>query len=135
MKLRKELKPMVANTRGDSGFKGRLIVLVDSDSASASEVLARVVQLEKRGTVIGDRTSGKVMRSRLYPHQIGLETVVFYGFSVTDADLVMSDGRGREGWGWALARWRWRPAKVWGRQKVRGLRGALAVREAVLVPA
>jgi len=97
MKLRKELKPMVANTRGDSGFKGRLIVLVDSDSASASEVLARVVQLEKRGTVIGDSTSGKVMRSRLYPHQIGLETVVFYGFSVTDADLVMSDGHSLEG--------------------------------------
>jgi carboxyl-terminal processing protease len=93
MKLRKEPKPMVAKTRGDSGFKGRLFVLVDSDSASASELLARVVQLEKRGTVLGDRTSGKVMRSRLYPHQIGLETVVFYGVSVTDADLIMSDGR------------------------------------------
>jgi carboxyl-terminal processing protease len=96
MQMRKEPKAMVAKTRGDSGFKGRLFVLVDSNSGSASEVLARVVQLEKRGTVLGDRTAGKVMRSRLYPHQIGLETVVFYGVSVTDADLIMSDGKSLE---------------------------------------
>jgi len=99
LKLRKESKPMLAKTRGDSGFRGRLLVLVDSDSGSASEVLARVVQLEKRGTVLGDRTAGKVMRSRLYSHQIGLETVVFYGVSVTDADLIMSDGTSLEGRG------------------------------------
>lgn len=99
MKLRKESKPLMAKTRGDSGFKGNLLVLVDSDSGSASEVLARVVQLEKRGKVLGDRTEGKVMRSRLYPHQIGLETVVFYAVSVTDADLIMSDGHSLEGTG------------------------------------
>lgn len=99
MKLRKESKPMLAKTRGDSGYKGQVIVLVDSESGSASEVLARVVQLEKRGTVLGDRTYGKVMRSRLYPHQIGLDTVVLYGVSVTDADLVMGDGKSLEGFG------------------------------------
>ena len=99
IKLRKESKPMLAKTRGDSGFKGRLFVLVDSNSGSASEVLARVVQLEKRGTILGDLTAGKVMRSRLYPHQIGLETVVFYGVSVTDADLIMADGKSIEGIG------------------------------------
>ncbi|HEU4510110.1 MAG TPA: S41 family peptidase, partial [Pyrinomonadaceae bacterium] len=95
-KLRKESKPLIAKTRGDNGFKGRLIVLVDSESGSASEVLARVVQLEKRGTVLGDRTAGKVMRSRLYPHQIGLDTVVYYAVSVTDADLIMTDGKSLE---------------------------------------
>ena len=95
-KLRKESKPMLAKTRGDSGFKGRLIVLVDSNSGSASEVLARVVQLEKRGTVLGDRTAGKVMRSRIYPHQIGLDTVIYYAVSVTDADLIMTDGKSLE---------------------------------------
>ena len=99
MKLRKESKPMLAKTRGDSGYKGEVFVLVDSESYSASEVLARVVQLEKRGKVLGDRTYGKVMRSRLYPHQIGLETIIVYGVSVTDADVIMGDGKSLEGTG------------------------------------
>ncbi len=99
MKRRKETKPMTAKTRGEGGFKGKLVVLVDSESASASEVLARAVQLEKRGVVIGDRTSGKVMRSRVYPHQMGLDTVIIYGVNITDADIIMSDGVSLEGAG------------------------------------
>jgi C-terminal processing protease CtpA/Prc len=99
IKRRKEEKPLIAKTRGDSGFKNNLIVLVDSETGSAAEVVARVVQLEKRGTIIGDHTAGKVMRSRAYPHQIGLETQVFYSVSVTDADLVMNDGKSLEGAG------------------------------------
>jgi C-terminal processing protease CtpA/Prc len=99
LKMRKEEKQLVAKTRGDSGFKNKLIVLVDSEAGSAAEVVARVVQIEKRGTVIGDRSSGKVMRSRLYSHQIGLETQVFYAVSVTNADLLMADGKSLEGGG------------------------------------
>ena len=99
IKRRKETKPLLAKTRGDSGFKGQLIILVDSESASASEVFARVIQLEKRGTVIGDLTSGKVMRSRTYHHQMGIDTVVPYLASVTDADIIMSDGGSLEGIG------------------------------------
>jgi C-terminal processing protease CtpA/Prc len=99
LKRRKETKPLIAKTRGDGGFKGKLVVLVDSESASASEVLARVVQLEKRGVVLGDRTSGKVMRSRVYPHQMGLDTIIVYAANVTDADIIMSDGVSLEGAG------------------------------------
>jgi C-terminal processing protease CtpA/Prc len=96
IKRRKETKPLIAKTRGDSSFKGQIIVLVDSDSASASEVLARVMQLEKRGTVLGDSSSGKVMRSRVHPHQIGVDTVFMYATSITDADIIMTDGKSLE---------------------------------------
>ena len=96
IKRRKETKPLVAKTRGNSGFKGQLVILVDSDSGSASEVFARVMQMEKRGTVLGDRTAGKVMRSRLHVHQMGVDTVVMYAASVTDADIIMSDGKSLE---------------------------------------
>ena len=96
IKRRKETKPLIAKTRGAAGFKGQLVILVDSDSASASEVLARVMQLEKRGTVLGDHTAGKVMRSRTYVHQMGVDTVIVYAASVTDADIIMSDGKSLE---------------------------------------
>jgi C-terminal processing protease CtpA/Prc len=77
-------------------FRGSLIVLVDSRSGSAAEMFARIVQLEKRGTVIGDRSAGAVMVSRFFPHTVGLGAVVFYATSITVADVRMSDGGGLE---------------------------------------
>ena len=93
---RKETKPEMAKSRGEKAFKGKLMILVDSRSASASEVLARVVQLEKRGTIIGDRTAGAVMTSRQYMDEVGLDVVVFYGASITVSDLIMADGNSLE---------------------------------------
>lgn len=90
---RKEEKPMVAKSRGSSAFGGKLIVLVDSRSASAAELLARVVQLEHRGTVIGDVTSGSVMEASLYPYAYN---GVRYAAEITTSDLVMSDGKSLE---------------------------------------
>jgi carboxyl-terminal processing protease len=84
--------PLTAKGTGDEAFAGKVIVLVDSRSASASEVLARVVQLTGRGTVLGDRTEGAVMRARHRTMGMGAERAVYYGVSVTEADLVMADG-------------------------------------------
>lgn len=89
---RKETKPFVAKTRGANSFGGKIIVLVDSESASSSEIFARVMQLEKRGLVIGDKTSGSVMRSRFHQKELGLSSLTLFGVSVTDADVRMSDG-------------------------------------------
>jgi C-terminal processing protease CtpA/Prc len=93
---RDDSKPQIAKSRGKNAFTGKLVVLVDSRSASASEILARVVQIEKRGTVVGDRSAGAVMESRHYPYSIGLDTIVPYGASITDADLIMTDGKSLE---------------------------------------
>ena len=96
IKRRKETKPLAAKTRGNNIFPGKLIVLIDSRSGSAAELFSRVVQLEKRGTVIGDVSAGAVMRSKFHDHEAGLDTVIFYGASITDADIVMSDGKSLE---------------------------------------
>lgn len=96
LKRRKETKPLVAKTRGEHPFAGKLIVLIDSESGSAAELFARVVQLEKRGTVIGDVSAGAVMRAKEYPHEMGVDIVVFYGVSITDADIIMTDSKSLE---------------------------------------
>jgi len=96
LKRRSESKPIVARTRGKDAFSGKLVVLIDAGSASAAEVFASVVQTEKRGTVIGDKSSGQVMRSKSYDHQLGQDLLVYYGMTITDADLIMSNGKSLE---------------------------------------
>jgi C-terminal processing protease CtpA/Prc len=96
LKRRKETKPLLAKTRGDSVFSGKLIVLIDSKSGSSAELLARVVQLEKRGIVIGDVSSGAVMRAKKYDYTLGQDTVILYYASITDADIIMTDGKSLE---------------------------------------
>lgn len=91
-----DLKPQIAKSRGANAYAGKLIVLVDSRSASAAELFARVIQLEHRGTVLGDHSSGSVMESLRYQFHQGVNTMVFYGASITDADLIMGDGKSLE---------------------------------------
>lgn len=77
-------------------FTGEVIVLIDSESGSSSELFARIIQLENRGKVFGDRSAGKVMVSRFFPRQEGVDRVAFFGSSITIADPVMSDGKSLE---------------------------------------
>ena len=95
---RKSSKPFVAKSRGSHSFSGKVFVLVDSRSASAAELFARVVQLEKRGVVIGDQSAGAVMEARQFPFSQGsaFGTDLPYGVSVTMADLKMVDGNSLE---------------------------------------
>lgn len=102
LKGRKESKTIVVKSQGKS-YKGQIIVLVDSTSASASEYFARVIQLEKRGIVIGDRTAGQVMQARYFYHnyEISKGTRVLtlgqsYAISVTIYDIIMIDGKSLE---------------------------------------
>jgi carboxyl-terminal processing protease len=88
-------RPLIA--KGPSPkFEGKLIVLVDSRSASAAEIFARVVQTEKRGAILGDVSSGRVMGAQLYIHRSGAEKAMFYAASITEADLIMTDGKSLE---------------------------------------
>jgi C-terminal processing protease CtpA/Prc len=101
---RRPEKPLIAKSRGDDAFKGKLIVLIDSRSASAAELFAQTVQLEHRGTIVGDQSAGAVMESKFYPHQFEIpqaegSILIPYGTSVTDANLIMADGKSLEGVG------------------------------------
>jgi C-terminal processing protease CtpA/Prc len=93
---RKKMEPMVVKSQKDKIFKGQLVVLIDGSSASAAVVFARLVQLEKRGVIIGDRSSGSVMQSRYHQLQTGIVNGIGYGLSATDADVIMGDGKSLE---------------------------------------
>src|ERR1051325_4182160 len=95
-KGRKKMEPMVAQAHKDRKFNGKIVVLVDSESASCSELFARLMQLEKRGVVIGDVTAGAVMQSSVHNLRYGGLTSIFYGASITNADVIMSDGKSLE---------------------------------------
>jgi C-terminal processing protease CtpA/Prc len=101
---RKKTEVRMSGSKKEKSFKGGLIVLVDSNSASASEMLARIVQLEGRGKVVGDVTSGALMTSISLGLFGRLRVSTFYaitkyGMSVTIGDIIMKDGKRVEGVG------------------------------------
>lgn len=96
LKGRKKMDPMLAKTRGKDVYAGRVVVLIDGASGSCAELFARIIQLENRGKVVGDVSAGAVMQSIGHDLQVGADNIVPFGVSVTDADVVMSDGKSLE---------------------------------------
>jgi carboxyl-terminal processing protease len=76
-----------------------LFVMVDSHSASASEIFSRSIQLNHRGKVVGDRSSGRVNEARIFRGVVGSVYSVFYATEIAVARVVMPDGKGLEGSG------------------------------------
>ncbi len=89
---RKETKPITISGRRDHAYTGRFVVLIDSDSASAAELFSRVIQLERRGFVLGDRSAGAVMGALFYSHSVDYK----YGSEITVSDAIMPDGNSLE---------------------------------------
>ena len=76
----------------DSGFSGSTVVLVDSNTGSGAEVVARYLQLSGKAIVVGDSTSGMVNEGQLVRGKIGAGFVMPFATMVTTARLVMSNG-------------------------------------------
>lgn len=93
---RQSKKPLVAKSAGRGFFAGKVVVLVDSGSGSASELFARTLQLEKRGIIVGDRSAGSVMEAKRFSYKVGVGYVVYYGAQISESDLIMADGKSLE---------------------------------------
>jgi C-terminal processing protease CtpA/Prc len=91
--------PLQIPSRGNRAFSGKLIVLVNNASGSAAEIFARTVQLEKRGTVIGDNTQGAVRRAKFFPLRLEGAVIIWYAVEISIARLRMPDGGDLEGTG------------------------------------
>jgi C-terminal peptidase prc len=80
-------------------FSGPLIVLIDSESASAAEAFARSMQLTNRGQVIGDRSFGRLTVANYFPEMVGTDVVVPFAIQVAVARFVFPNGEEIEGKG------------------------------------
>ncbi|HEX6279493.1 MAG TPA: S41 family peptidase [Pyrinomonadaceae bacterium] len=96
LKGRKPFKPQIARSQGADVFTGKVIVLLDSGSGSAAEIFGRLMQIEKRGIVLGDVSAGAVMMSRGVGFDAGVNTMISYGMNLTRADVIMTDGKSIE---------------------------------------
>jgi carboxyl-terminal processing protease len=67
-------------------FSGIMSILVDSETGSAAEIFARLMQLAGKATVYGDRTAGAVMAAHFYQY------TEYAGASVTVSDFVLHNG-------------------------------------------
>jgi C-terminal processing protease CtpA/Prc len=95
LKARRPQHPMTALKAGDV-YDGTVVVLVDSLSASASELFARTLQLAGRARILGDHTAGMVMESTVYDHMLGDRGGILVRTNITIADLIMTDGKSLE---------------------------------------
>ena len=60
------------HAKGDGGFlNGRVVIMVDEYSASASEILSGAIQDNDRGVIVGRRTFGKGLVQRPFPFPDG----------------------------------------------------------------
>lgn len=79
-------KPYIARN-GNSGFDYPVIVLVDTYSASAAEIVAGALQDHDRGWILGENTFGKGLVQTVYP------LVENTGLALTTAHFYTPSGR------------------------------------------
>lgn len=90
----------VVRPRGDGPYTGQVIVLMNSSSASASEITARLLQMKGRAMVVGDRSAGAVVVSRTFGlAEQASDLRVTYAMSISVTDAIMPDSTRLEGTG------------------------------------
>ena len=92
-------RTLLAEPQRDRAFSGELVLLVSSATGSTAEMLASVVQRQRRGTVIGDRTAGAGMVSKVRWHRVRGRGSWDFGVSVSVAEYRTPDGARVEGAG------------------------------------
>lgn len=87
---------VIAKPRKPNFSEIPIAILVDSESASSSEILARHLQLSRRALIIGDKTAGHVAAAKFFRQNIGSDAAVFYGAQTTVGRVVFADGKDLE---------------------------------------
>jgi carboxyl-terminal processing protease len=75
------------------------VVMLDDESASASEMFARDMQIRKKAVVIGDNSGGRVNRAQIFWEKVGAHDMVGFGIEIAVSKVVMEDGEELENHG------------------------------------
>jgi C-terminal processing protease CtpA/Prc len=93
VKRRNNTKTLKTRDRDKDVFHGEIVVLIDSGTGAESEMTARILQLEKRAKVIGDKSAGSVMKTEFFSSRLGADTFIPYGMNIPIGDIIMKDGQ------------------------------------------
>jgi carboxyl-terminal processing protease len=88
---RKKQEP-IRVTSGSPQITSPLVILIDSASASASELVASTLQAHKRALVIGDKSSGRVEAAQIFWRFISYGDRMPYGTEIAMSRVVMDGG-------------------------------------------
>ena len=69
-----------------------VFVMIDSESASASEMFARDMQIRKRATLVGDTSGGRVNMAKMFWEKVGAYDMVGFGTEIAVSRVVMENG-------------------------------------------
>ncbi len=75
----------------DYDFNGKMVVLVDSGSASASEIVAGAIKNNNRGVVLGERTFGKGSVQQIFDLNDGSALKLTIADYLTPGDISIQD--------------------------------------------
>jgi len=95
--LRNEEPDIAQDFNHGAAYKGPLVVLVDSQSASASELFAATIQIYGRGIIAGQPTYGKATMQSVFPLSIKDETLGY--LKMTKGAFFNVDGSTHQGSG------------------------------------
>lgn len=84
--------PAMGLVRGTGRYSGPLMILVDQSTRNTTEVMARFVQLARRGRVVGDRTPGHGCLSEGKLLSTETPKLEMMSVTITVARYVMPDG-------------------------------------------
>jgi len=67
-------------------------VMIDTESARASEMFARDMQIRRKATVVGDASGGRVNTARIFWEKVGAYDMVGFGIEIAVSKVVMENG-------------------------------------------
>lgn len=97
-KIRRNKSSVTYNTQYDGGIlTAKLFIIIDQESASASEIVTAALQHNKRATIIGERSKGKALI--ITPHPLTDQSMILIAtsqYTTPNGGVIQRSYKGRK---------------------------------------